>query len=201
MTTLCIMVKAPQMGRVKTRLARETGQAAAVAAYRTMLATIVRRLRGGREWRVVLAVAPDAAVETRGLPAAARIAQGRGDLGARMQRLFDRFRRRGPVIVIGSDIPGISRGDIRSALKALKANDAVVGPAEDGGYWLIGQGLRRRLAPFEGVRWSTEHARADTVRNLAGASVARLRSLLDVDAAQDWRAWTRESARVKRNGY
>jgi uncharacterized protein len=201
MKTLCIMVKEPAMGRVKTRLAREIGNGAAVAAYRMMLDAVVRRLRGGREWRLVLAVAPDAAILSRALPnGVARQRQGRGDLGQRMQRVFDHNKDAGPVVIIGSDIPTISRAAIRDAFKALQGHDAVIGPADDGGYWLIGTGRRRRVAPFAGVAWSTDQALAGTLKNLAGLRIAILQSLRDVDTAKDWRDWTRQPAAARLNG-
>jgi glycosyltransferase A (GT-A) superfamily protein (DUF2064 family) len=88
----------------------------------------------------------------------------------------------GPVVIIGSDIPGIAKSDIAHAFRELGARDAVFGPATDGGYWLVG--LRRRprfLDPFAHVRWSSEHALADTLADLAGKDVVLLRSLSDVD--------------------
>jgi glycosyltransferase A (GT-A) superfamily protein (DUF2064 family) len=90
----------------------------------------------------------------------------------------------GPVLVVGSDIPGLTAAHVRHALRLLGAADAVIGPAEDGGYWAIG--FRRRPLPhgcFRKVRWSTAHARADTLTNLAGLGVAQADLLADVDDA------------------
>jgi uncharacterized protein len=202
MKTLCLMAKAPVLGAVKTRLARGSSGAEAVAAYRTMLRLAVRRLSVPRAWRLVLVVAPDAAVLSPSLPASpSRIVQGRGDLGDRMQRVFDRFTAQGPVVIIGADIPGITRGDVAAAFHALGGHDAVVGPSDDGGYWLIGAGARRRIAPFAQVRWSSAFALQDTLAGMRGFRVARLRVLADVDTTQDWRAWTRlpPSARFRGN--
>lgn len=201
MRTLCIMVKAPVMGLVKTRLARQIGAAAAVAAYRAMIAQSLRRLGCDTRWRLVLAVAPDAAAATRSFPTQiVRMKQGRGDLGVRMQRVLDGLRRHGPVLIVGSDIPGIAPRHIALAFAKLEANDAVLGPAPDGGYWAIGVGRRRRLAPFSNVRWSGPQARADTLANLHGARVTLLTELADVDGAQDWRTWTRQPASVRLKG-
>ncbi len=88
----------------------------------------------------------------------------------------------GPVVIVGSDIPDIAPNHIAKAFRALGDNDAVFGPATDGGYWLVG--LRRRprfLDPFAGVRWSSVHALADTLANLAGRRVAFVDLLSDVD--------------------
>lgn len=191
MRTLCIMVKAPIMGLVKTRLGREIGQAAAVNAYRTMIMGTLRRLGRDRRWRIVLAVAPDACAATRAFPAeVSRLKQGHGDLGARMQRAFDRLRRHGPVVLIGSDIPGIAPRHVAGAFTLLEAHDAALGPAPDGGYWAIGVGRRRRMAPFAGVRWSTPQALSGTLANMKDARVAMLDELPDIDTAAEWRAWT-----------
>jgi glycosyltransferase A (GT-A) superfamily protein (DUF2064 family) len=94
----------------------------------------------------------------------------------------------GPVVVIGADIPGIRARHIAGAFAALGRHDAVLGPAEDGGYWLIGLRRGGRAIPktlFRGVRWSTEHAMADTVLSLGGLRVGFVETLRDVDTARD----------------
>jgi hypothetical protein len=108
-----------------------------------------------------------------------------------MQRLMDRLPP-GPVVIVGSDVPGIAPGDIAAAFRALGAVDAVFGPAEDGGYWLVGQ--RRTpgtLQMFDGVRWSSPHTLADTLGNLQGRKVAHLRTIADVDREADYLRWRR----------
>ena len=121
--------------------------------------------------------------------------QGDGDLGLRMQRLFNRLPP-GPVIVIGSDIPAIRPAHIAGAFRLLGQADAVFGPAPDGGYWLVGlKRTPRVLAPFARVRWSGPHALADTRTNLKGKRVALTANLNDVDRADDLR---RERGRAGR---
>ena len=187
---LVIMAKAPVAGTVKTRLARTIGVGEATSFYRAMTAGAVRRLTRTRRWKSCLAVSPDRCVAEPFWPAGIDIVpQGPGDLGDRMGRLFERLPP-GPVVIIGTDIPAIEPADIERAFKALGANDAVLGPAPDGGYWLIG--LRRTprvLKPFPGVRWSSPDTLADTRANLEGARVALLRELNDIDTAEDYRAW------------
>ncbi len=102
----------------------------------------------------------------------------------------------GPAIIVGSDIPGITASEIAKAFQRLRGADAVLGPATDGGYWLVG--LRRGprlLAPFRGVRWSSPHALADTLANLEGRKVATVATLSDVDTAEAYgtlrAAWQR----------
>lgn len=188
--TLIIMVKAPRAGLVKTRLAAGIGVAAATGFYRAQLARTLRRTGRDARWRTLLAVTPDTAVWSPAWPRCdGLVAQGPGDLGARMGRLFERLPA-GPVVIIGSDVPDIGVSDIADAFKALGGHDAVLGPSPDGGYWLVG--LRRVpkvLRPFAGVRWSSPHALADTLANLSGARVALLRELADIDTAEDYLAW------------
>jgi len=185
------MARAPRLGSVKRRLARDIGAVAALHFYRGHTAALLRDLSGDARWRTWLAVTPDAAArDPRGLwnfhgPV---IAQGSGDLGARMFRLLQTLPP-GPVVIIGSDIPGITRGAVFSAFESLGAQDWVFGPAEDGGYWLVG--ARRRPAlrtPFDGVRWSTAHALADTLANLKDCDVALVARLRDVDGGADFLA-------------
>jgi rSAM/selenodomain-associated transferase 1 len=201
MRTLCIMAKAPMMGLVKTRLARQIGSAAAVTAYRTMLLQSLRRLGRDRRWRIVLAIAPDMLAASPALPPGfTRVGQGTGDLGARMQRVVSVLRTHGPVLVIGSDIPGVAPWHVARAFRALEAHDAVLGPAPDGGYWAIGFGRRRALTPFAQVRWSTPHARADTLANLKHARVALVDELSDIDTADEWRIWSRQPPSTRFRG-
>lgn len=186
---LVIMAKAPVMGEVKTRLAAEIGSAEAVRFYRANLAATMRRLNNPR-WRLVLAVSPDHAVDASIWPAGVPvIGQGRGNLGERMQRVFD-ILPPGPAIIIGSDIPGIRRDEIAAAFKALGDYDAVIGPAPDGGYWLIGLKRFPHIPrAFSGVRWSTDKAYADTVAALQAYSVAMAATREDVDDAAAFRRW------------
>ncbi|MEQ8179258.1 MAG: TIGR04282 family arsenosugar biosynthesis glycosyltransferase [Amphiplicatus sp.] len=182
--TLIVFVKLPVAGRVKTRLAREVGTGRAAALFRHMLTRTYAAARG--RWRAVLAVDPPAALHDQVWPRDFdRMAQGKGDLGARMKDAFAAFD--GPTVIIGADAPCVRAQHVRQAFRALGRHDAVFGPAHDGGYWLIGLAGRKR-APilFSGVRWSSAHALQDTMETLpADFSVAFLETLQDVDEAKD----------------
>jgi rSAM/selenodomain-associated transferase 1 len=182
---LVIFAKLPRLGHGKRRLARDIGSVAALRFQRAMLGRLLRRLGFDRRWTTWLAITPD---HSGPWPRRFRIVpQGAGDLGRRMGRVACQLPP-GPAIIIGSDIPDISAGDIAEAFRALGSNDAVFGPATDGGYWLVG--LRRRpcfFDPFTDVRWSSDHALADTLANLAGKNVAMLRTLSDIDDGASWR--------------
>lgn len=185
--TVIVLVKEPRPGLVKTRLSRDIGTIAAAWWFRHQVRRLLRRVRDPR-WSVVLAVSPDnAAVISRTWPQdLKRIPQGHGDLGMRMLRAM-RSVPLGPVLVIGADIPGIDAPAIDEAFAALGNSDIVIGPAPDGGYWLIGAKHVGRLPPaaLQSVRWSSEHARTDTLASLANLRVAQIRELRDVDTARD----------------
>lgn len=192
------MAKRPVAGAVKRRLAQGIGATAAVRFYRTTLSHTLLRLGADPRWRTYLAVTPDLSLADACWPAApmvARLPQGHGDLGARMQSLFDALPP-GPVIIVGSDIPAIRPAHIAHAFRLLGRADAVFGPAPDGGYWLVGlKRAPKRLAPFEGVPWSTDEALAATKANLPGKIIAHISILSDVDNEPDYR---REGARAAR---
>jgi rSAM/selenodomain-associated transferase 1 len=179
--TLVVFARVPRLGAVKRRLARGIGAMAALRFYRGQLAAVLRATGRDRRWTTLLAATPDRQ-RARWPLRLKRIAQGGGDLGRRMGRAMRRHRR---VVLIGSDIPGIAATDIATAFRALGRAQAVFGPAEDGGYWLVGLGPRRPARPFAAVRWSTAHALADTLANFRGRRVALLRRLRDVDTAAD----------------
>lgn len=183
--TVIVFARAPRLGSVKRRLAREIGARAALRFHRATLARLLRALAADRRFKTVLAVTPDraAACWPCRLP---RIGQGPGDLGARMGRAFRRFPRR--AVLVGSDIPDLGPADVAAAFRALGRADAAFGPALDGGYWLVAMGPRRPARPFRAVRWSTAHALADTLANFRGRRVALLRTLRDVDTAADLQA-------------
>ena len=181
------MVKEPRPGRVKTRLGRNIGMIAAAWWFRHQTRRLIRRVQDPR-WQTVLAVAPDnEAMQNRVWPAhQVRRPQGRGNLGDRMARMMGQVRH-GPACVIGADIPGISRKHIADAFRALGNHDAVFGPAPDGGYWLIGLKYPRRQPSmlFKNVRWSTEHALADSKATMPGYRIAQVATLTDVDNVTD----------------
>ncbi len=189
---LVVFAREARMGRVKTRLAAGIGVVDAWRFYRHTLARTLRVLGNDRRWRCWLAATPDGAFLGDPLcpPDYWRISQGSGDLGQRMGRVMAALPP-GPVVIVGADIPDIRAADVARAFRLLGAHDAVVGPAADGGYWLIGLKRRPRLPDvFGGVRWSSSHALADTLANLpAGHTVAYLDELADIDDAEALERW------------
>jgi len=184
---LVIMAKRPAAGRVKTRLGRGIGPARAAYFYNHLLKATMQRLAGDPRWQTWLAIAPDVAVTDAYWPQQCQItAQGPGNLGQRLSRLMNGLPP-GPVVIIGSDIPGITVSDIAKAFKALGSADVVFGPAHDGGYWLVGQKrLPQVYELFDEVRWSTKHTLKDSLINALGLKVAMLSERVDIDEHQDF---------------
>lgn len=184
---LVLMAKAPRLGSVKTRLAAEIGLVRAWAFHRRCLFATARKLDDPR-WQCWLSITPDAsAAEPRLWPKGwTLLPQGRGDLGARMLRPMLMLPP-GPAVIVGADIPAITAEHVAAAFEALGENDIVFGPASDGGYWLVGMKRTPRLLdPFQDVRWSSEHALADTIANLPDETrIGFLETLSDVDEAKD----------------
>jgi len=191
MKKLIVFVKAPRSAAAKTRLAESIGTEAACAAYRRLVETLLKQLRSLRA--VELCFSPDdAAAEIQGWLQEDwnSSPQGGGDLGQRLQSAFERAFATGVkrAVIIGSDCPAIIAEDIDKAWRSLQTHDVVLGPATDGGYWLIGLG-RPQPQLFHDIPWSTERVFIETTKRIqqAGLSVQLLRELQDVDTEADWR--------------
>lgn len=185
---LMIFVKNPELGKVKTRLASTIGDARALDIYRSLL------------------------VHTRGISATVKakkmvfyhghiaendiwthedfekcLQYGKG-LGDKMLNAFDFAFKSGykKVVIIGSDCPEINTEIINHAFKILESKDAVVGPASDGGYYLLGMTTLHRSL-FYNKRWSEEDVLLDTVINLKEERLQYelLDTLSDIDVASD----------------
>lgn len=186
---LLVFARQPRLGAGKRRLARDIGAVAAVGFQRKILAETIRSVGRDPRWRTWLAVTPAGdGPWPRDIP---RIAQPAGDLGARMAGVA-RVPPPGPVVLIGSDIPGIRPHHIETAFRALGDHDLVFGPALDGGFWLVGwKRCPRFVDPFSDVRWSSSRALADVLANLRGERVAFVETLADVDDGDDFAEYTR----------
>ena len=191
-----VFAKAPIPGFAKTRLMPALGAEGAARLAERMLVHAVQQAVAANLGPVELCAAPDTShpVFARlgaSLPVALH-AQGPGDLGARMDRAFNRHlvRTAAPslagALLIGTDAPGLDAALLRRAAKALSGHGAVFVPALDGGYALVGL---RRPAPwlFDRMGWSTETVMADTRQRLAdhGMSAVELPPLADIDEPAD----------------
>jgi len=188
--TLVLFVRVPLLGSGKRRLAREIGDIAALRFEKLMIALLLRRLATDGRWRLRIAVTPDKARRRArhwcgGVEA---VGQGAGDLGRRMVRTL-KTSPSGAMVIIGGDIPAVTAHHVAAAFRLLGSHDLVFGPAEDGGFWLVGARHPRHLPPiFEKVRWSSPHALADALASLPGRiKVGYAERLEDVDDAEAYR--------------
>ena len=192
---LIVFARALELGRVKTRLAAELGAAAALSAYRALAERVIAAVSTDVSYSVTVAFTPPeserAMREWLGEELALR-PQSDGGLGTRMATAIADALSSGAerVALIGTDCPDITARIVEEAFERLAGSDVVLGPASDGGYYLIGMS-RLHSSLFEGVPWSSP----DTLRVTrerargCGLSVALLDELRDVDTVADWRAW------------
>ena len=193
---LIIFVKAPRAGHVKTRIAATAGPQRACVIYRELVAMVLKNLKPIRD--AELRFSPDdGADEIQGWrhDGWTIVPQGGSDLGSRLQRAFDSAFGRGAerVVIVGSDCPEVKAADVRTAWRELKSHDLVVGPAADGGYWLIG--LRAPQPElFRGITWSSDQVLGETLQHAKslGLRIQLLRILNDIDTEVDWNAYVRD---------
>ncbi|MBB4602280.1 hypothetical protein HNQ93_002151 [Hymenobacter luteus] len=190
---LLLFARRPELGRVKTRLAADLGDEAALAVYRRLLAhtqAVAAPVAAHRTvWLAEAGPAADLSDEWGGYE---QQPQPPGDLGQKMQAAFAQSFARGAaaVVIIGTDCPGLTTAHLTAAFRALETHDVVLGPATDGGYYLLGM---KQLWPdlFQNKAWSTETVRAATEADVQRLklSLCLLPELRDVDTAADLRAW------------
>lgn len=189
---IAVFAKAPVAGEVKTRLIPVLGEHGAAALHRALVMRAIETAAGAGIGPVELWCAPDAGhsffTECRRRHGVTLIAQGEGDLGARMRRAFEKMLgEAGRALLVGSDIPPMTPDYVRAADAALaQGHDAVLGPAEDGGYALIGLS-RVDAGLFENIRWSASDVLAVTRARIAGLGWRHLElpTLWDVDRPED----------------
>lgn len=202
---LGLFVKWPQLGRVKTRLAAATsaGRAADVAA--AFLRDLTERLSAVAARRVLAFAPPDAGPLFADLVRGrfALVPQADGDLGWRMASFLGEQLAAGAasVVILGGDSPTVPLHYVEQAFAELGRADVVLGPATDGGYYLVG--CARRVPPiFDGVAWGEATVLAETVARLADGSwrLAVLPPWYDVDTLDDWRMLRGHLAALRRAG-
>lgn len=197
---LIVFVKAPRPGFVKTRLAQAIGPTAACNAYRSLVDRVLTQMRSLHE--VELRFSPDdslAEIKPWLQPHWQAAPQGEGSLGERLARAFSDAFTEGctRVVAIGSDCPDVTANDVTNAWDALERNDVVLGPASDGGYWLIG--LRERSdGVFEQIDWSTSRVFEQTMRWIKANDKSHqlLRQLADIDTEEDWKLYLQRGSKL-----
>lgn len=186
---LLIFIKNPQLGHVKTRLAKDLGDEKALEIYHRLLTHTRETAQAvDVDRRLYYSSFVDEKDGWSGTDFNKYLQEGE-DLGQRMSNGFRRafFDGARKAIIIGSDCAQITPEHLQEALEALDGRDMVAGPANDGGYYLLGM---KRYIPelFRNIEWSTETVLADTMAIARGMnlSVKVLEKLVDVDTVEDW---------------
>ncbi len=182
MLRVAIFARHPTPGQAKTRLIPALGDQGAAALHRLLVG---RTLAAARASGLPFEVRTTGGDE-RWLGPVAAVDQGEGDLGARLARAGPPY----PTLFIGADAPDLTGDHLRAAAAALQESDAAIGPAEDGGYWLLG--LARAVSGvFGGVDWGTDAVFAQTIDRLAKAGIdpVILPTLADCDRPEDLARW------------
>jgi rSAM/selenodomain-associated transferase 1 len=187
-SVLIVFARAPEPGRVKTRLAPLLGEEGAARLHAQLVERTLTTAAAAGFDRIHLYCSPRIRrkffLELKNRFSVSLAWQGPGSLGTRMYRAL---RRHPGAVLIGSDCPALRPSDLRAAARAMRAGaDAVLSPAEDGGYALIGVRLASR-ALFDGVEWGSARVMAQTRRRLERLQWRwrELRTVWDVDRPED----------------
>lgn len=182
---LLIFTRNPRLGNVKTRLAKTIGQAAALAVYQQLLQH-TRMVTHPLSCRKIVYYS-EAVEEQDGWDNShqKKIQNGK-DLGERMQQAFTDVFDEGyhKAVIIGSDAYDLKTSHIEKAFTLLNEHDVVLGPATDGGYYLLGM-KKLHIALFSGKNWGTPTVLAATLQDLRALRVAMLEPLNDLDTYED----------------
>lgn len=191
---IAVFARPPVLGHVKTRLAAGVGDQQALQVYRLLLEHTLRQIRASGLPFTLFAAGQSEELGELAQHYGGHVALQRGsDLGERMAAALSALHNQaGSVILIGTDCPVLTATHLLSAQRELMQSDVVLGPAEDGGYWLIGSArdsLWSDSSVFDGVRFGSSEALAMTVRGLqrAGVSASMLPMLWDLDTEADYR--------------
>jgi uncharacterized protein len=204
---LGLFAKWPTPGAAKTRLAADPHRAAAIA--RAFLLDSLARFAAVADRRFLVFAPPEAERHFRALAGTAYeiVPQADGDLGRRLRRFVEDRHGAGRLVLVGADSPTLPVEYVRQAFDELDRADVVLGPAFDGGYYLIGFALGRTGAAlanavFHDIPWSTNRVLETTVGRLsaAGRSLALLPPWYDVDTPDDWALLRGHVAAMRRAG-
>ena len=201
---LGIFAKQPIAGQVKTRLAAATSPDFAAQVAEAMLRDTLDRLTtiDAERWLVYAPVGATLAMTEFAGKDYQMVPQGDGDLGRRMRQFFERHLRtdQDRVVVVGADSPTLPVEFVVQAFAELQHADVVLGPATDGGYYLIG--CARSVPPvFDGLEWGGSTVLGDTIARLnASTRLAVLPPWYDVDTLDDWQMLQGHVAALRRAG-
>ncbi len=185
-TLILIFTRNPELGKCKTRLAKTVGNKNALIIYKMLLEHTEKVVR---QVQVDKAVYYSVKIRENDLWDATiyqKHQQNGADLGIRMQNAFKKSFEAGyeKVLIVGSDLYDLKPKHITGAIQKLESNDVVIGPALDGGYYLLGM-KKLHSHIFENKQWGTETVRADTLADLQNKKVTQLETLNDIDVFED----------------
>ncbi|MBC7505389.1 MAG: TIGR04282 family arsenosugar biosynthesis glycosyltransferase [Sandarakinorhabdus sp.] len=173
----------PEAGKAKTRLIPALGAQGAADLHRRLTERTVGVVQAAGLALEVRSTGADVGQFRAWLGAETVVDQGAGDLGMRLARAAAAL----PVLLLGADIPGLTPEHLILAVEALRKAPAVVGPAADGGYWVLG--LSQAVpGVFDGIAWGTSGVLAATLARLPAETV-RLTTLSDLDTPDDLLCW------------
>jgi uncharacterized protein len=188
---LIIFVRKPEAGKVKTRLAATLGDEKALDIYRQLLQHTFNVASETVADKFVFYAGEIESHDLWNAEGFYKRLQSDQDLGHKMKTAFEEIFREDykKVVIIGSDCFELTADMIAEAFVALDKTDMVIGPANDGGYYLLGM-KELRASLFENKQWSTESVFGDTVGDFKnyGLSFTTLALLTDVDTEEDWLA-------------
>ena len=183
---IIVFVRTPELGKVKTRLAKSIGDVSALTIYKLLLkhtATVLHDLRFDKVVYYSEKVEENDFWEARLFE---KKLQKGADLGERMQHAFETAFEQGyqKVLIIGSDLFDLKSIHITTAFEALENHDLTIGPSLDGGYYLLGM---KELYPavFKNKKWGTDSILGNTLKDLQQQNVKLLEALNDIDTFED----------------
>ena len=187
---LIIFTRNPELGKVKTRLAKGVGAENALSIYKTLLEhtrDVVSQINCTRRVGYSVKIRPTDIWPSEDFE---KFEQEGDDLGDRMYRAFakahqDKFSK---VLIVGSDLYDLQPKHIEAAFEALDSHEVVIGPAQDGGYYLLG--MRNIIKEvFYNKPWGGDTVFEATMKDLEGYSVHQLETLNDIDYAEDLKGY------------
>jgi rSAM/selenodomain-associated transferase 1 len=200
--TYGVVIKFPVPGMVKTRLAKDIGEAAATEICKQLAEGVLRRTRSEtREYERIIFYSPPHMRDRfeEWIPGEQYRPQRGGDVGEVMSNAFSEMFEDGSAkaVLTGTDIPGLHRGIIGRAFFELDRCEVVIGPAEDGGYYLIGMKLPRPEL-FAGISWGTAKVLRETLSRIKELklTLSILAPLSDVDSVEDLPALKNDRVKI-----
>ncbi|PCJ27689.1 MAG: glycosyltransferase [Flavobacteriales bacterium] len=184
---LIVFVKNIKLGKVKTRLAKAIGDEGAFQVYKHLVELTEKAIEGVNTTKHVYF--SDSIIDEKWQKTSKFVQKG-ADLGEKMKNSFKNGQKQGfsKIVLIGSDLPKISPEIIQKGFDELEKNEVVFGPAEDGGYYLVGM-TKAHFCIFENKVWSTDSLLEETLAELNEKKIqySLLEMLNDIDTVEDLR--------------